>query len=228
MGTCILRNTGEEFTGLLERHTEALQARPIKSRSRRKYVFTNQIDELIRAVYLDRPGAKTRPGIRVLAKKVGIPHWALKKRARELGLARTKEKPWSEPELEILARYAWMSDERIRLKLKAAGYSRTVTGIHLKLRRMKFKHDPGLYSANGLAQALGIDSHAVTRWIRSGHLKVKLRGTARGEKQNGDIYLIREKDVRRFILEHPTEIDLRKVDQLWFLDLVTNGLVRSV
>jgi len=228
MGTCIIRNTGEEFTGVLEQHTEALQAHPIKRRSRGKYTFTNQIDELIRAIYLDRPGAKTRPGIRVLAKKVGIPHWALKKRARELGLARTKENPWSEPELEILARYAWMSDERIRLKLKAARYSRTVTGIHLKLRRMKFKHDPGFYSANGLAQALGIDSHAVTRWIRSGHLKAKLRGTARGEKQNGDIYLIREKDVRRFILEHPTEIDLRKVDQLWFLDLVTNGLVRSV
>jgi hypothetical protein len=228
MGTCVVRNTGKGFTSLLEHHGEPLQADPIKTRSRRKYVFTNQIDELIRAIYLDRPGAKTRPGIRVLAKKVGIPHWALKKRARALGLARTKEKAWSEPELEILGRYAWMSDERIRLKLKAAGYSRSATGIHLKLRRMKFKHDPGCYSANGLAQALGIDSHAVSRWIRSGHLKAKLRGTRRGEKQNGDIYLIREKDVRRFILEHPTEIDLRKVDQLWFLDLVTNGLVRSV
>ena len=44
---------------------------------------------------------------------------------------------------------------------------------------------------------------------------------------NGDIYLIQEKDVRRFILEHPTDIDLRKVDQLWFLDLLTNGLVRA-
>lgn len=228
MGNCIIRNTGEEFTGLLEHHGQPLQADPVKTRSRRKYVFTNQIDELIRAIYLDHPGAKGRPGIRVVAKKVGIPHWALKKRARELGLARTKEKAWSEPELEILARYAWMSDERIRLKLKVAGYSRSATGIHLKLRRMKFKHDPGFYSASGLAQALGIDSHAVSRWIRSGHLKAKLRGTARGEKQNGDIYLIREKDVRRFILEHPTEIDLRKVDQLWFLDLVTNGLVRSV
>jgi len=198
-----------------------------RAQGRRKYLFTNQIDQLIREIYLSHPGAKTRPGIRMLAKKVGIPHWALKKRARELGLARTKELPWSERELEILERYAWMSDERIRLKLKTAGYSRTVTGIHLKLRRMKFKHDPSFYSANGLAQALGIDSHAVSRWIRRGHLKAQLRGTARGEKQNGDIYLIREKDVRRFILEHPTEIDLRKVDQLWFLDLLTNGLVRS-
>ena len=150
-----------------------------KVQSRRKYVFTDQIDQLIREIYLNHRDAKTRPGIRLLAKKVGMPHWALKKRARELGLARTKELPWSETELEILARYAWMSDERIRLKLKAAGYARTVTGIHLKLKRMRFKHDGSFYSANGLAQALGIDSHAVTRWIKSGHLKAKFRGTAR-------------------------------------------------
>lgn len=194
---------------------------------RRKYIFTDQIDQLVREIYLNAPDAKARPGIRLLAKKVGMPHWALKKRARELGLARTKELPWSEPELEILVRYAWMSDERIRLKLKAAGYARTVTGIHLKLKRMRFKHDGSFYSAGSLAQALGIDSHAVTRWIKSGHLKAKLRGTARTEQQNGDSYLIQEKDVRRFILEHPTDIDLRKVDQLWFLDLITNGLVRA-
>ena len=196
----------------------------VKVQSRRKYVFTDQIDQLIRAVYLNHRDAKTRLGIRPLAKKVGMPHWALKKRARELGLARTKELPWSEPEVQMLARYAWMSDERIRLKLKAAGYSRTITGIHLKLKRMRFKHDGNFYSAHSLAQALEIDPHAVTRWIKSGHLRAKLRGTERTPQQNGDSYLIQEKDVRRFILEHPTDIDLRKVDQLWFLDYVESGL----
>jgi hypothetical protein len=199
----------------------------VKVQSRRKYVFSDQIDQLIRAVYLNHRDAKTRFGTRRLAKKVGIPHWALKKRARELGLARTKELPWSDPEVAILSRYAWMSDERIRLKLKAAGYARTVTAVHLKLKRMKFKHDGGFYSAYSLAQALGIDPHAVSRWIKSGHLKAKFRGTARTPQQNGDSYLIQEKDVRRFILEHPTDIDLRKVDQLWFLDVLTNGLVRA-
>ncbi len=196
-------------------------------RGKRKYVFTEQIDQRIREIYLSHPDAKSRPGIQLLAKQVGIPHWALKKRARELGVARTKEKPWSEPELEILERYAWMSDERIRLKLKAAGYSRTVTAIHLKLKRMRFKEGVSFYSANGLAQALGIDNHTVARWIRAGHLKAKRRKTERTEQQGGDIYLIHEKDVRRFILKHPTDIDLRKVDQLWFLDLITNGLVCS-
>ena len=115
-------------------------------------------------------------------------------------------------------------DERIRLKLKAAGHARTVTGIHLKLKRMRFKHDGSFYSASALAQALEIDSHAVTRRTKSGHLKAKRRGTARTEERNGDIYLIHEKDVRRFILEHPTDIDLRRVDQIWFLDYVESDL----
>ena len=35
--------------------------------SRRKYVFTDQIDHLIREIYLSPPKAKTRPGIRLLA-----------------------------------------------------------------------------------------------------------------------------------------------------------------
>ena len=75
-----------------------------------------------------------------------------------------------------------MSDERIRLKLKAAGYARAVTAVHLKLKRMRFKNDGSFYSANGLAQTLGIDPHAVTRWIKSGHLKAKFRGTERGPR----------------------------------------------
>ena len=227
MKSPLIRKVGGGYMPAYQRDREQPDAHCAKAQGSRKYIFTDQIDQLIREIYLGHPGAKTRPGIHMLAKKVGIPNWALKKRACDLGLVRTKEQPWSEPELTILERYAWMSDERIRLKLKAAGYSRSATGIHLKLRRMQFKHDPSFYSASGLAQALGIDSHAVTRWIKCGRLKAKLRGTKRTERQGGDIYLIREKDVRRFILEHPTEIDLRKVDQLWYFDLLINGLVRS-
>ena len=207
---------------------EAFDAFPRGRAARRKYVFTERLDQLIRDIYVYKPHSRTRPGIRQLANQLGIPHWAIKKRARELGLARTKESPWSEAELSILARHAWMSDERIRLKLKAAGHSRTVTAIHLKLKRMRFKSDPGFYSAKGLADALGIDPHVVGRWIKAGHLRAQLRGTKRTKHQGGDTYLIREKDLRRFILEHPTEIDLRKVDQLWFLDVITKGFVRSI
>jgi predicted site-specific integrase-resolvase len=70
---------------------------------------------------------------------------------------------------------------------------------------MKFEQDGSFYSASSLAQALGIDPHAVTRWIKGGHLKAKFRGTARTPQQNGDSYIIHEKDVRRFILDTPPD-----------------------
>jgi hypothetical protein len=70
-----------------------IDVRRPRSQGQRKYTFTDQIDQHIREAHLSRSDNKTRPGIRVLAKRVGIPHWALKKRARELGLARTKELP---------------------------------------------------------------------------------------------------------------------------------------
>ena len=120
---------------LHQQDREQPEAHLATAQGRRKYLFTDQIDQFICEIYFNHPGAKTRPGVRMLAKKLGIPHWALKKRARELGLARTKEKPWSDAELEILQRYAWMTDERIRLKLKAAGYSRTTEHVTLLHQR---------------------------------------------------------------------------------------------
>jgi len=38
--------------------------------------------------------------------------------------------------------------------------------------------------------------------------------------EGNDIHRIREKDVLHFIKNHPQEINLGKVDQVWFLDLV--------
>jgi hypothetical protein len=137
-----------------------------------------------------------------------------------LGLARAKETPWSEDELAIIERWAWMSDERLAVKLKDAGFSRTKTAISLKVKRMRFKQNTPYYSATGLASAFGTDSHVITRWIRQGHLRAQRRGTERAENQGGDMHLIHENDVRRFCLENPMEFDLRKVDQVWFMDLI--------
>jgi hypothetical protein len=48
----------------------------VKAQSRRKYIFTDQIDQLIREICLSSRDAKTRPSVRLLAKKTGMPHWA--------------------------------------------------------------------------------------------------------------------------------------------------------
>lgn len=41
--------------------------------------------------------------------------------------------------------------------------------------------------------------------------------------QGGDIYFIRDKWVRDFILAYIAEIDIRKVDKYWFVDLLAGG-----
>jgi hypothetical protein len=146
-------------------------------------------------------------------------------RARHLGLCRTKEPIWSARELELLAKWGWMGDERIALRLRAAGFARSVTGVHLKRKRMRICRNGDWYSATGLAEAMGVDSHKVTRWIGAGLLEAERRGTARTELQGGDTWLIFRAAVKEFVLRCPDEYDLGKVEKWWFLDLITDGRI---
>jgi hypothetical protein len=50
-------------------------------------------------------------------------------------------------------------------------------------------------------------------------------GHTRTRSQGGDIYWITHNAVREFVLKHPDEIDLRKVEKWWFLDLMTAGRI---
>ncbi len=66
----------------------------------------------------------------------------------------------------------------------------------------------------------GEDHHKIARWIENGWLQDRFQGTRRHDGNSKDIHRIREKDVISFIRNHPQEINLGKVDQTWFLDLV--------
>jgi hypothetical protein len=145
------------------------------------------------------------------------------RRARAIGLAHTKEAYWSQTEEWVLQRWGHLTDAAIRTKLEKAGYKRSLTAVNLKVRRLRIKQNLDGYSANRLAEAFGIDRHIIARWIRLGYLRAERRGTARTEAQGGDMYWIRRDDVRTFILGNPEEVDLAKVEKIWFLDLITNG-----
>jgi hypothetical protein len=86
-----------------------------------KYLSNERIDEALKRIYAEHPDSRTHPGVTAFARRIGWPKWAMLKRARQLGLARTKELPWSEAELQIVERFAYLTDERIRLKLKGGG-----------------------------------------------------------------------------------------------------------
>jgi len=86
---------------------------------------------------------------------------------------------------------------------------------------MRFLQNINGQSATSLAICLGEDSHFVLRAIRTGILKASKRIQNRTPQQGGNAWLIKDKDVREFIINNVNLIDLRKVDKYWFVGLLT-------
>ena len=155
-----------------------------------------------------------------IARCLGMPRWVVNRRAVALGLSRVKDRPWSREDEEYLEAQL----HRASLKAIARKLRRTPTAVKLKAKRLGLrKHGEG-YTATSLAQAFGVDPHWVLARIRDGRLRATHRRTERTEAQHGDSWLITEEAVVAFIKRNPYDLDLRKVDQLWFLDLVTAWL----
>lgn len=175
--------------------------------ARKKYYFNDYTDRLICERY-----DGTTDAIDQLAKSLNLPRWVVKRRAQMLGLARPKEKPWSQAEVDYLeANYHRLSILTLTRKLK-----RSTTAIALKAKRLSIrKFDEG-YTARSLSQALGIDGHKVSRWVELGLIKASRRHTAR----ESDMYLITDCAVRKFMLSYPTELDLRHADPVWLVDVL--------
>ncbi|MGC2239162.1 MAG: hypothetical protein WA584_23605 [Pyrinomonadaceae bacterium] len=188
----------------------------------KKYNFTAQMDEEIRRAYIERPASGAIPGVVDLSGKWSIPTWTIKRRAADLGLARAKKAIWSEQELALLEAYAHLPCAAISRKLAARWFFRTPHAVKLKLKRLKIRRSPDVdfYNVTGLADCFGVDSSVVLRWIRSGLLPVETLLTRSDGQQRR---LIREGDVREFVCNNPMKFDIRKVDQLWFMDLITSG-----
>lgn len=192
----------------------------------RKYLFTSQIDNRIREIYFKRLVDKKMraiPGIKALAMELGWPKWVINRRARILGLSRPREGPWSLKELAILERYAHLTNEAIRRNLGESGFHRTATAIRFRVEHLRLRQNTPYHTASSVASCFGVDHHCITRWIHLGYLKAKPRGTARTAEQGGDTLLFHEREIRRFIIDHPTQFDIRKCDQVWIIDLLANG-----
>jgi len=192
-------------------------------KQRKKYEITPEIHQAIQKAYQGETG---NGEIAALAKRVGLPRWKISKYAGRQGwyAVEKKEPDWSEDEIEILKRHARHCPEVIQRNLKKAGFDRSVNGIVLKRRRLRMTSENlGGYSAHSLCLCLGVDIHFVLNAIRNGHLKASRRITNRTEKQGGDPYWIKEKNIKRFIVDNVNRIDLRKVDKYWFVDLLAGG-----
>lgn len=183
------------------------------------------------AVRKDRP--KDAPTVREYAEQLGVGHHVLCQYAAKQGWVKSKEPNWTRPELKLLEKYAHLSPERIQLYMDRAGFHRTVVSIRLMRKRRCAHKGAPYYSATAACKLLGVDNHKFERdWLVKypDELKYELKGTARSEKtrQHGDVKLYHVDILRDFFCNHPEEIDLAKVDKVWFLWLVTNGRVKLV
>jgi len=164
--------------------------------------------------------------IRALARALGLPRWKVSRYAVEHGWTakQIKEPDWSEEEVDILTRNAHLGFARIQARLRARGFHRSVFGIQLKRKRLRLVRNGDGQSARGLAECLGVDVHFVLKAIADGRLHAMRCGTERTEAQGGDIWHIKDKWARDCIVDNVHEIDLRKADKYWFVDLMAGAV----
>jgi hypothetical protein len=187
---------------------------------RRVYIHTDQTDRVVREAYHLWSDFSNKKALSNAAQKLGWPKHAIAQRGKALGLTRTKEKPWSDPEEQLLENYGFLSLPRIAKKLREAGFTRSETAIHLKAKRLRVKATLDGWCMRGLAEAFGVDGTKVARWTGLGILRSRETGITVG--RNEKTFYHRD-DVRRFMLNHPEEWDPAKCEKYWLIDLLSDG-----
>jgi hypothetical protein len=175
-----------------------------------KYLFTPEMDNEI--LYTYSINTDSKPRLLNLAKKFNMPRWAIYQ----------QKKPWTDKEIKLLEKNAKYTPQTIKKRLEKAGFNRSAASIVLKRKRMRLLSNLDGMSAALCAEFLGLDLHRVLNYVGQGLLKVEVIRRDREGKVN---YHIREKNVRKFIINNPDMIDLRKVEKYYFIELLANGVV---
>jgi hypothetical protein len=193
---------------------------PPVAKKPRKYPVSPELHEKIRKLYQGLTGDGQ---VNAFARRIGYPRWKISRYALQNGwVARqNKELNWSDAEIRILKNNAQYTPEIIQRRLKQAGHRRSLAGIILKRKRLRMLQNLKGESARSLSYCLVVDVHVIRRAILSGKLKADKRGTARTDAQGGDIWYIKTRDIREYITENLCEIDFRKVDKYWMVDILT-------
>jgi hypothetical protein len=151
------------------------------------------------------------------------PRWYIRRIASEKGWSRTKIADWTAEEEEWLAenypRKGYVALQN-GLKRINGGILRTPCAIILKKKRLGInKRSDGL-TMRMMEDLFGVDHHRVERWMNLGMLTAKRKGTDRTEANGGDMWHFEPKILRAFVINHPEEVDLRRVEPLNFINLL--------
>jgi hypothetical protein len=144
----------------------------------------------------------------------GIPRSVVRKWAAQMGLARQKGPQWTAEEEAYLETYL----HKMSLATIAKHLGRTRTAVKLKAKRLGTSKTAEGYTMRGLCLGLGVDHHKVTKWVERGWMKGSRRNSDR--TSNGDIWYFSDRAIKEMVRTHPEEIDPRRVEWLWFIDVL--------
>jgi len=186
-----------------------------------KYVVPEEWIPVIRRTYQKGTG---NGEIRDLAKRMNIPRTKLTNIARANGWLPRRcgmaERYWSEAEDRIVERTGHMAPITVQRRLKDAGHHRTVAAIEIRRTKLRAVQNRKGMTALALSECLGIDCHSITNAIRKGRIPAKKRPGYKGETAG---WFIRSKDVKNYIVDYLPQIDFRKIDKYWLVDLLMNA-----
>jgi hypothetical protein len=207
-------NAAQQGNERLDRSPQGLDCGTNRLRGAKpKHTWRPEYDAHLKAQYFGGLSRRSRV-LNRMTRLTGLPRWYIKRQAARLGLTmRVDRRVWTLAEVNLLqSLVGCVSTATIAKRLH-----RPESSVVNKLRRMAIssrRHND--YTIRDLELALGEDHKKIAAWIAKGWLRDHRLGTGR----LNDIHRIREKDLLRFIKDHPEEIRLGCVEPLWFFDLV--------
>lgn len=182
-----------------------------------KYCWTEERLDYLREHYV--AGKKGVP--QAIGAKFGWPSWVVKKKAAELGLTsgvryiETRREWTAEEDAFLVEHLGTRTCHWIAQKLRR---SMTSVALHAKRKRLSRRLRDG-YTLRELTLCFGVDHKVISRWIDEG----KLARRERPYLDRQGVLCVTDVDLIEFISKHPMEFELCRVDQLWFMDLISGG-----
>lgn len=124
---------------------------------------------------------------------------------------------WSKKEESLLEKWAGVySPEQMVEMLKNEGCDRTIAALSKKiyLLGMSSHRELDNFSAQGVANMIGISLPTVLRWIRKGHLKAKTRGSLRTQNLKKTEYLVERKDLSALLSSPPPGLRKSRIEKI--------------
>jgi hypothetical protein len=194
---------------------------PISPKDPARAAYIERLRAAIREVY-DR-GLKWGD-IKALCERFDCNRMLIYQHMLRMGLqpVQLKAKPWTPAELELLEETAHLGINAAERRFRKSGFKRSRAAIMVQRTRndvsaQTAKDDHGLRTTGALGTLLGVTDATIRGWLRMG-LKAERRGTAEGCH-----YLIRDADLRRWIVDHPLRVNLNRIPEAsrpWFVTML--------